>query len=244
LVVHRHREIEDLPQAVGLTREQRQPARPRSVDARFHLVFDPLQIGAGVVPLDARTRVLQHAVELEEVVTRTDVTAAVDVEITRRDRRVLPLESGELANDRFGDCCHGTSVRSGGCPPRSYPALTRGEPAEMSPFASAGAPTADASSGPWAKAHSSISGRSVRYTTCTPADMRASSASAPSRASVSSPRNASSTTIGSDPVRPPADRWVSNRDSRKISRSSASTPPASTATGSGTTSGTAGRRSS
>jgi hypothetical protein len=57
--------------------------------------------------------VAEQAIELDLVVLMSEEAAAVHVEVTGRDRRLLPLESGELTNGVLGDSGHCTSRGSG-----------------------------------------------------------------------------------------------------------------------------------
>ena len=76
LVAHRHRQVQRLPEVARDAREKRKSARVRTVEATPDMVLDALQR-----PMGTLADGTGHTLELELVIVRPDVAAAVDVEI-------------------------------------------------------------------------------------------------------------------------------------------------------------------
>src|ERR1700694_3606873 len=116
-VLHRHWKRDHLPEVVRAAREDRQPACARTIDAALHQLFDPMQIAAhGQVTVGPTARIVQQHGDLTLQILVAYVFAAVNVEVTTRDRCSLPSKSDERTNHVFGDDGHGR-LRGLGRPP-------------------------------------------------------------------------------------------------------------------------------
>ena len=113
--VHRHGQLDHLPEPVGPTREDRQSPDAGPVDAAVDVLLDAMQVTKnGSLAVGPGPSVLEQDVDLVLEVTLAGHPPSVDVEVTGCDRCSLPLDRCQLANRGFGHGRHGASSSMGG----------------------------------------------------------------------------------------------------------------------------------
>ena len=111
LVPHRHRQLEDLPQAVGGAGEDGQPPGVGPVDPLLHALLDPGQVACrrhAVASVAALLGVTDEGVEAELVLLRPDVAPPVHVQVQRDDRCVVATKCDQRPDHVLGQRVHGT----------------------------------------------------------------------------------------------------------------------------------------
>ena len=107
---------------VGQQREQThargedgKPPRVRAIESALDEFLDPVEVaGHGVVPVRLRPCTAEQDGDLALEVLVAEIAAAVDVEVTGRDRCLLAAERCQLSDHVCGDDGHGRLLVSDG----------------------------------------------------------------------------------------------------------------------------------